>query len=104
MDPADHSIPFSADVWALGSIIFYMISGDAPFKSMSEYLTFEKIKTGSYTFPPNDSPEAFEAQAQDLIRHIFVRKQDGPVFGRCHLMHAAPHHSVRFLIHLVDIR
>ncbi|KAG8993622.1 pkb-activating kinase-like protein [Tulasnella sp. JGI-2019a] len=62
----------SSDVWALGSIIFYMISGDAPFKSMSEYLTFEKIKTGSYAFPPNDSPEAFEPQAQDLIQHIFI--------------------------------
>ena len=60
------------DVWALGSIIYYMIYGDAPFKSMSEYLTFEKIKTCDYTFPEDDGPQAFDPEAKDLIEKIFV--------------------------------
>lgn len=49
-----------------------MIAGDAPFKSMSEYLTFEKIKKCDYKFPPDDSPEAFDPVAKDLVQKILV--------------------------------
>ncbi|KAG9046478.1 pkb-activating kinase-like protein [Tulasnella sp. UAMH 9824] len=61
----------AADVWALGSIIYYMIAGDPPFKSMSEYLTFEKIKKCDYVFPPDDSEHAFDPEAKDLVQKIF---------------------------------
>lgn len=61
----------AADVWAVGSIIYYMIAGDPPFKSMSEYLTFEKIKKCDYAFPPDDSEHAFDSEAKDLVQKIF---------------------------------
>ncbi|KAG9018592.1 pkb-activating kinase-like protein [Tulasnella sp. 427] len=61
----------ASDVWALGSIIFYMISGDPPFKSMSEFLTFERIKHCDYAFPPDGSEHAFDPEAKDLIQQIF---------------------------------
>lgn len=53
-----------------------MIAGDPPFKSMSEYLTFEKIKKCDYAFPPDDSEHAFDPEAKDLVQKIFVRCGD----------------------------
>ncbi len=81
------------DVWALGSIIYYMIYGDAPFKSMSEYLTFEKIKTCDYTFPEDDGPQAFDPEAKDLIEKIFVRQSLGTL-SQCTYSECSPRSSI----------
>ena len=42
---------FEADVWAIGIILFAMLTGKPPFESESVETTYKKIKSGIYDFP-----------------------------------------------------
>lgn len=37
-----------ADFWSLGVIVFLMITGQSPFKSTSQFITFQNIKELNY--------------------------------------------------------
>ena len=39
---------YSSDLWALGVMIYQMLSGKIPFKGKTKENTFEKIKSGVY--------------------------------------------------------
>ncbi|KAG1742156.1 kinase-like domain-containing protein [Suillus lakei] len=58
----------SSDLWALGCIIYQMISGRFAFQGLSEYLTWQKIKSLDYTFP-----EGFDEDAKDLVQRLLIR-------------------------------
>ncbi|TFY58922.1 hypothetical protein EVJ58_g6111 [Rhodofomes roseus] len=58
----------SSDFWALGCILYQMISGRFAFQGLSEYLTWQKIKKLEYTFP-----EGFDDNAKDLVQKLLVR-------------------------------
>ncbi|KAI0823338.1 kinase-like protein [Trametes gibbosa] len=58
----------SSDFWAMGCIIYQMISGRFVFRGLSDW---QKIKQLEYSFP-----EGFDEQAQDLIRKLLVRDPD----------------------------
>lgn len=55
-------ISYAADLWALGCIIYQMLTGLPPFKGASEYLTFQLITSRSVVFS-----EDFPAAAEDLV-------------------------------------
>lgn len=57
----------ACDIWALGCIMFQMISGKFPFRAATEYLIFKKIQTLDYSFPDD-----FELTAKSLIKNILV--------------------------------
>lgn len=57
----------SADLWALGCIIYQMISGLPPFRAGSEYLIFEKILKQDISFP-----DGFDKEAKDLVEKLLV--------------------------------
>ncbi|XP_030035428.1 3-phosphoinositide-dependent protein kinase 1 isoform X1 [Manduca sexta] len=57
----------ASDLWALGCIIYQMISGLPPFRAATEFLTFQKILKMDYQFP-----EGFPADAKDLVEKLLV--------------------------------
>jgi len=47
----DKEVGKSADLWALGCIIYQFITGRPPFKAVNEYQTFQKIIKQEYIYP-----------------------------------------------------
>lgn len=58
-------VSYSADLWALGCIIYQMLAGRPPFKGASEYLTFQLITARALDFP-----EGFPPSARDLVDRL----------------------------------
>merc|ERR1711953_1486738 len=57
----------ASDLWAIGCIIYQMISGIPPFQSKSEYMIFKKIEKLDYSFH-----EGFDEHAKDLVKRLLV--------------------------------
>ncbi|GAA5996534.1 hypothetical protein JCM5350_001127 [Sporobolomyces pararoseus] len=58
---------FSSDFWAIGCILFQMLSGKPPFQARTEYLMFQKIINLEYEFPLG-----FPKEAKDLVEKLLV--------------------------------
>ncbi|KAF1329898.1 Agc/pdk1 protein kinase, partial [Globisporangium splendens] len=62
----------ACDLWALGCIIFQMLTGRTPFVAENDYLTFQVIiNHSSETF---EFPESVPEDAQDLIRKLLIQE------------------------------
>ena len=57
---------FGSDLWALGCVAYQMLVGSPPFKSNSEYVTFQKILATDYQFP-DDIPEIGKQFVKSLL-------------------------------------
>ncbi|RLN89444.1 hypothetical protein BBJ28_00013822 [Nothophytophthora sp. Chile5] len=60
---------YASDSWALGCIIYQLLTGETPFSGGSAYLTFLRVQDGSY-----HAPEYLSDEAKDLIAKLL--KQD----------------------------
>ncbi|EFO25200.1 AGC/PDK1 protein kinase [Loa loa] len=63
----DGEVGPSCDYWALGAIIFQMVSGLPPFRAINDYHTFQKIQKLDYSFP-----DGFPDLSKDLVRKFLV--------------------------------
>lgn len=60
---------YLSDVWALGCILFQMLTGHPPFQAPTEYLMFQKIVSLDYKFPPKI---ASKTDVCSLIERLLV--------------------------------
>ncbi|KAI0215162.1 3-phosphoinositide-dependent protein kinase 1 [Lamellibrachia satsuma] len=58
---------FSSDLWALGCIVYQLLSGQLPFWGGHEYQIFQKITKLEYEFP-----DGFSKVAKDLVEKLLV--------------------------------
>ncbi|CAH1795012.1 unnamed protein product [Owenia fusiformis] len=63
---------YSSDLWALGCIIYQLLSGLPPFRGGHEYQIFQKITKLEYEFP-----EGFSPTARDLVEKLLVLEPEG---------------------------
>jgi 3-phosphoinositide dependent protein kinase-1 len=64
----DQEAECPVDLWALGVIVFEMLTGATPFRAENEYLIFEKIREGTVRYPANMEPDA-----RDFIERLLVQ-------------------------------
>lgn len=67
---------FASDIWAFGVVVYNFITGKSPFRSATEFLTFQKVLKCELEFP-----EGFDPQAQSLVErclHLDPRKRPSP--------------------------
>lgn len=66
-----HAPHHASDLWALGCIIFQMITGKHLFTGSHEYDIFQKVMRVGYTIP-----EDFPETAKDIIKKLVVTEPD----------------------------
>jgi len=60
----------ASDFWSLGAMVFQMTTGKMGFRAATQFLTFEKVKTGQYDWPEN--ADEISKENRDLIERILV--------------------------------
>lgn len=70
----------ACDLWALGCMIYQMLSGISPFRGGTEYLTFENIMGHCRGTQPLRFPKVIDAATQDIILKL-LRTNDAERLG-----------------------
>jgi serine/threonine protein kinase len=68
----DPNVGPPCDFWALGVVLFQLLTKKRPFDDESEYLVYKRILHLQYKFPDNFPSD----DARDLIRRLLVVKPE----------------------------
>lgn len=60
----------ASDLWAVGCMIYQMLTGISPFRGATEYLTFELIMGHCKCTNPLTYPDSIDTSSQDLIENL----------------------------------
>eukprot|EP00913_Durusdinium_trenchii_P009124 g8576.t1 len=74
---------FAADVWALGVVIFALLSGTLPFAAKTEMQLYARIRRGMFTFP-----DCFGEIQKRLIRGVMKKDAAARPSAAALLQHA----------------
>lgn len=66
------SVTPSCDLWALGCILYNMLTGSTPFRCASEFLTFQAIIGHCEENTPIDFPDTVDEMTKDLINKLLM--------------------------------
>jgi 3-phosphoinositide dependent protein kinase-1 len=61
----DKPVSFASDLWGFGVVLYNFLVGKTPFRSATEFLTFQKVLHREFTYP-----EGFDEQAKDLVDRL----------------------------------
>ncbi len=67
----DEEATAESDLWALGCIVYQMLSGSPPFSAESEYLIFKRIEEASFSFD-----DGFPELARSFVSALLVLRPD----------------------------
>jgi 3-phosphoinositide dependent protein kinase-1 len=88
-----------SDLWALGVIIYQMMTNIMPFDAPNEYLIYKKIQSLDYSYPEN-----FDESARDLVSSL-IKLDPNDRLGANDDLQSNGYHSLRthcFLSNVVD--
>jgi 3-phosphoinositide dependent protein kinase-1 len=57
----------ATDIWGFGVILYQLVFGKPPFRTATDYLTFQRILKREMEFP-----EGFDEEAKELVDLILV--------------------------------
>ncbi|KAK2964463.1 putative 3-phosphoinositide-dependent protein kinase 1 [Blattamonas nauphoetae] len=77
---------FPADIWAFGCILYFLHVGHPPFDGLTEFLLFQNIVEGKYSFEDEDLT-LFTDPVKDLISKILVVDADKRISIEAMKMH-----------------
>lgn len=60
------------DMWAIGVIAYFLLSGYPPFDVSDDYMDYSAILSGSYSFVPEYTWNGVSETAKDFIRRLIV--------------------------------
>lgn len=65
---------YSCDMWSLGVIMYFLLSGQKPFQGISEEELYNAIKTAEPTFQEN-AWQSVSEEAKNLIKSLLIKKK-----------------------------
>lgn len=66
----------ACDLWAVGCMIFQMLTGRSPFREPTEYLTFEAIMGHCKGTKPLQCPDTIDEVSKDIIMKLLKANED----------------------------
>lgn len=66
----------AADLWAVGCMVYQMLTGISPFRRATEYLTFEAISGHCKGTNPLQYPPAIDERAENLVKALLMKDEN----------------------------